>query len=137
MDNFRPIMIVAILAKIFKIILKDRLISYLKNIFSWRNNLASATNRSIVKTASELISGVVNGLDQDLSTIAYLCDRFEGFNCVSVDALIYKLEYFGIKSNILELFTSYLTNRLQNVNCEGNDSSHLVVRNGVLRGSII
>ena len=50
---------------------------------------------------------------------------------------ILKLKHYGIKDAEFEWFKSYLTNRTQNVNFDGNHSSMLPVTTGVPQGSIL
>lgn len=63
--------------------------------------------------------------------VTYLID------VVKHNFLLYKLEHYGIKRVTLSLFESYLTGKMQIVNCGGNASSPYYIRCRVPRGSLL
>lgn len=138
LDNFRPISIVPIFSKIFEILLKEKILSYLENKsilspvqFGFRKNF------STIKAILAVIDEVVEGLDNRLWTHANLCDLTKAFDCVNTDILLTKLEYYGFRNNILNLFRSYLTNRQQYVSIDDIESSLLPSLSGVPQGSVL
>lgn len=137
-DNYRPIAIIPVLSKIFEIILKNKLTSYLesKQLLS-RVQYGFRKNRSTLSAIADFIELIVDGLDKRRTSTAVMCDLTKAFDCVSSEILIQKLEYYGIRAKELCLFKSYLTNRRQCVVCDDKDSSVLSVENGVPQGSVL
>lgn len=137
-DNYRPIAIVPIIAKIFENIIKERLTVYLDS-----NNIISAQqfgfrrSSSTVKALLALIDSIVDGLDGGVPTHTVLCDLTKAFDCVNVDILLLKLQHYGIRGNVANLFKSYLSNRCQFVSFNGNVSDMRNVSCGVPQGSVL
>lgn len=137
-DNYRPIVIVPVLSKIFEIILKHKLVSYLESKQILSNvQFGFRKYKSTINAVAEVIDTVVAGLDQGFVTQAVMCDLTKAFDCVCIDILVSKLEHYGIRSKELLLFASYLSNRRQYVCCDGVESSILPTTNGVPQGSIL
>lgn len=70
-------------------------------------------------------------------TIATLCDLSKAFDVINHDILLTKLCRYGIRGTVNDWFKSYLSNRLQFVEINGNMSSCLPIRCGVPQGSIL
>lgn len=138
LDNFRPIAIVPVISKVFEILLKDKLLQYFesKSIlspcqFGFRNG------RSTVGALLAVLENIVEGLDCGMNIHATLCDLSKAFDCVDVNVLLFKLEYYGIRSKELNLFRSYLSDRMQYVSIGDSDSEILPVSAGVPQGSVL
>lgn len=138
LDNYRPIATVPIIGKTFEIIIKQRLVKYCedKSIFT-EAQYGFRKNKSTIKALLKLVDSVVEGLDGVTSTNATMCDLTKAFDCVNVEILTYKLEYYGIRGNMLKLLSSYLYNRQQYVSLNGSESGLLPIVNGVPQGSIL
>lgn len=137
-DNFRPISIIPILGKIFEILIRDRLVAYCEKYSVFNNcQYGFRKNKSTVKALLNLIDDVVEGLDEGVKTNAIMCDLTKAFDCVRPTILLQKLQYYGIRGNALNLFSSYLSNRQQFVSIQGVDSNILPILNGVPQGSVL
>ena len=64
-------------------------------------------------------------------------DLQKAFDTVNHSVLINKLEHYGIRLVGLDWFSSYLSNRKQNVSVNGATSYYLDVTCGVPQGSIL
>ena len=71
------------------------------------------------------------------NTCAIFLDLAKAFDSVSHDILLRKLEKYGIRGNVLELFKSYLSDRFQFVSLENSSSSLIRILFGVPQGSIL
>ena len=58
------------------------------------------------------------------------------FDTISHDILIHKLEHYGIRGTCNDWFESYLTNRVQYTEINGEKSRYLNINTGVPQGSI-
>lgn len=137
-DNYRPISIIPIFAKILEIILKKRLVNYLEtyNIlnccqFGFRNKC------STTKAVFKIVSDIVEGLEDGKHVAVSLCDLSKAFDCVAHELLVEKLSFYGIRGLPLDLFNSYLNNRQQCVAIDNFNSELLTIRHGVPQGSVL
>nr|CAI5850618.1 unnamed protein product [Callosobruchus analis] len=119
-DNFRPIAIEPIVSKILEILVNEKIVSYCghKSIitplqFGFRNG------KSTITALLQLVEIVVDCFDSRTEASLSLCDLSKAFDCVNTDILELKLEYYGLRSNVLDLLRSYLTNRQQFVEYGG------------------
>jgi Reverse transcriptase (RNA-dependent DNA polymerase). len=138
MENFRPIATVPVVSKLFEIIIKHRLTTYFesKHIFS-DAQYGFRKNRSTLKALTALVEAIVQGFDAGIHSNAKMCDLTKAFDCVNVDILLYKLDYYGVRGNMFDLLASYLTNRQQYVCVNDCESGLLTVESGVPQGSVL
>ena len=60
----------------------------------------------------------------------------KAFDTISHDIRIHKLEHYGIRGTCNDWFVSYLTNRFQYTEINGQNSMYLNINTGVPWGSI-
>jgi hypothetical protein len=70
-------------------------------------------------------------------TIAVFLDLAKAFDTVPHDALLETLSRYGIRGPVLDVFRSYLDNRLQSVKMNDQRSDPQVVRMGVPQGTVL
>lgn len=136
--NYRPISVLPVISKIFEKILHKRLLNYLNSFdflterqygFRAKNNTTAAT--------IDLIAKVRDNIDRKNVALGVFIDLKKAFDTVSHKLLLEKLENIGIKGNALQIFKSYLTNRLQIVKIDNIESKALPITYGVPQGSIL
>jgi len=66
-----------------------------------------------------------------------LLDFSNAFEKVSHRQLLQKLNFYGVRGNILDWITSFLTGRTQSVACSGGTSTPSNVLSGVPQGSVL
>ena len=64
-------------------------------------------------------------------------DLRKAFDTVNHEILLTKLEHYGIRGNVLDLFKSYLSNRRQCVTINGKSSESLEINCGVPQESVL
>ena len=84
-----------------------------------------------------LVERVSKAIDTGKIVIGLFLDIKKAFDTVDHDILINKLEYYGIRGNVLNWLKSYLENRKQYVHYSGYDSDKKTVTHGVPQGSIL
>ena len=138
LDNYRPVSIIPIFAKIFEKAIYSRLYSFLTAMnviydkqFGFRKNHSTthAINYSVNKILSEIESkNHVIGIFVDLS---------KAFDTIDHQKLLTKLEHYGIRGICHDLLKSYLTNRKQFTNFQQTLSDECSVEYGVPQGSVL
>ena len=83
---------------------------------------------------SELI---YKSMDASDLTLSIYIDFSKAFDTVPHNILLKKLEYYGIRGNLLDWFSSYLSNRSQRTLIEHQASGPLTTQLGVPQGSVL
>ncbi|GBP67676.1 Probable RNA-directed DNA polymerase from transposon BS [Eumeta japonica] len=77
-------------------------------------------------------------LGEDLrDAIGVFCDLSKAFDCVHHDTLIRKLHHYGATGRFLGLLESYLSDRIQRVDINGERSSGPAVNMDIPQGSVL
>lgn len=138
LQNYRPVSIVPIFSKIFESLILNQVSTFFES-----NNLLTdcqfgfRSNRSTTHAVQELIEEVLMAFERQESVSVLLFDLSKAFDCIPIDILINKLEYYGITGNVLSIFESYLCNRKQYVSIKGKTSTFKEVKSGVPQGSVL
>ena len=109
MNNYRPISVLNAISKVLERIVYDQLYNYLN-----KYNLLSKSQsgfRPIHSTATTLLDATTDWLismDQGNMNLVILLDLAKAFDTVTYDILIGKLSAYGVRSNSLLWFKSYL-----------------------------
>lgn len=80
---------------------------------------------------------IYSALDNSKMCSALFIDLAKAFDTVNHSLLLAKLEKYGIRGTPLKLFTSYLSDRIQQVVIEGNSSTCQIVKCGVPQGTVL
>lgn len=136
--NYRPIAICPVVAKVFETLLKERLLNFFKtNQIVNPRQFGFRQGYSTIDAVLRLLDDVVQGFDNGCRTEVTLCDLTKAFDCVSSDVLLEKLYSCGIRGVCYRLLRSYLCDRHQYVEVNGDRSGVLRVNHGVPQGSVI
>ena len=137
-SNYRPISLLPIPGKIFEDIIHKHISYHLED-----NSYLSSKQNGFRKGHSTL-DGIVNftsdifeSVNKGEYTLAAFIDLKKAFDTVNHNILLEKLNYAGIKNNLLKLIKNYLTNRSQRTICNGKLSEIQDITCGVPQGSIL
>lgn len=146
-NNYRPITLISIFAKIFEKAMYKRIIGFIDKFdIIKKEQFGFQKNKNTTLAASRLIQNVINSLNKKMVTVGIFFDMTKAFDFVSHRTLISKLEQLGIRGTPLKWLTSYLANRKQyveimSVNNRGHANLHKskqrVNSMGVPQGSIL
>ena len=138
LNNYRPISVIPVVSKVFEKIIYDQLYEYLndnkllsdcqsgfRSLHSTLTALLEATNSWSVNIDNGLLNGVV------------FIDPKKAFDTIDHEIIVRKMSYFGADHNTLKWFQSYLGNRSQMCNVNGNLSTARTITCGVPQGSIL
>ena len=126
LNNYRPISLVPIIAKVFEKLLYDRVESFIE-----KHNILSTTqygfrsNFSPEHTVLDVVSSCFDNIKDGHQTGLIMLDLKKAFDSVAHEILLQKLDHYGIRGKAFNLFSSYLSNRQQYVSMHGINSSTL------------
>lgn len=125
-------------SKLLEQVIADRLIDFFD-----RNNCVTQCqhgfrkNRSTTTALSKIMDTVLTALDRQECVQLTCCDLSRAFDTVDHGLLLDKLYYYGVRGNVHDLLSSYLSNRKQYVEILSKKSSMGAVERGVPQGSIL
>ncbi len=138
-ENYRPISLTCLVAKIFERIIKDELLLRINHQLDQRqhgflNNKSCTTN---MIDFSENLALSINDCHSMSTDIVYF-DFSKAFDSVHHDIILYKLKYrYGIDGRLLKFIKNYLCDRKQCIVLGNARSDYVPVISGVPQGSIL
>jgi len=137
-SNYRPIALLSLPSKLLERIVHSRLLSHvLSNSFLSLRQFgfrpASSTQEAILSATKDWHQY----LDRKSNVAAIFFDLSKAFDTVPHRGLISALSRIGVSGSLLRWFTSYLSDRRQQVVVDGSTSASSLVRSGVPQGSIL
>ena len=137
-DNYRPISLVSTIAKILEKIVAVKLTNYLEvNKLLYIYQFGFQKKLSTEHNLLHLTNYVSNALNKDDFCVGIFLDLKKAFDVVPHKILLKKLKKLGIKNNALDWFQSYLSNRSQCVDINGQISSPRTINISVMQGSVL
>ena len=137
-SNYRPISLISNIAKIFEKIVYNRLYKFLqKHKILSDLQFGFVKNKGTTDALSYISQRIYENLDKSKPMIATFLDLSKAFDTVNHDILLRKLNKYGIRGNVLDLFASYLFNRRQKVRLQNYTSKYRKISCGVPQGTIL
>ena len=136
--NYRPISLLSIYSKIFEKLIYFRVYAYLVkyNLISSKQ-FGFRSNHSCNHAIISLTEHVKKLLDNGHVVCGVFVDLEKAFDTVHHDILCDKLNAYGLRGKVNNLFKSYLSNRKQFVSLNGFESSKEDITCGVPQGSTL
>lgn len=132
--NYRPISIICNFCKAFEILLYEIIYAQINKIISIHQH-GFMKNRSTTTNLVQFTQTVSESLDEQIQTDVIYMDFSKAFDRLDHGLLLRKLSKIGFSSSLLQLFTSYLSERKQFVVCCGHQSVEYFATSGVPQGS--
>ncbi len=137
-NNYRPISLVMAFSKIIEKIVAIKLINHLEiNKLLTPQQFGFQRNLSTEHAILHLTNFVTEALNENKYAVGVFLDLQKAFDVVSHDILLEKLSCLGIKNEILGWFKSYLSDRVQCVDINGNLSTNKTINISVMQGSVL
>ena len=135
-DNYRPVSILNVIAKVYETILADQLYAYFEQIF-FRMLSAYRKKYGCEHVIVKLVDSWKKAMDNDQYVGTVLMDLSKAFDCIPHALLIAKMKAYGLSTNACKLMISYLTGRFQRVKISEFRSSWQPLKKGVPQGSCL
>ena len=135
--NAKPsISILSYFNLIFEKLLRDRLFDFLgKKIY--KKQFGFLPKHSTEQPVLDLKEHILENCSKKLISCILFLDLKKAFDSVSHKILLKKLHHYGVRGVALDLFTSYLSNRLQRTRIEDKVSALDLIEWGVPQGSVL
>ena len=136
--KYHPISLISVVSKVFEKLLNNRIVDHPENcgLFSdFQHGFRSS------RSTADLLTVVSDRIARDFiksgATRAVALDISKVFDRVWHAGLLHKLKFYGISGQILDLISSFLSNRWLRVVLDGKSSQEYPVNAGVPQGSIL
>lgn len=115
-SNFRPISVISNIAKIFKKIIKKKLLDFLEsnNLF-FKYQFGFRPSKDTDQAIDNVTKTIYTALEEGKKWATIYLDLTKAFDTVDHKILLNKMNSIGISGSALSLFTSHLNNRKQMV----------------------
>ena len=137
LTDCRPISALLCFSKILEKIMYNCVYNYLNDNNLFHKQFGFRRGHSTDHALIELINSIYDSFNQNKYTFGVFIDLSKAFDTVDHDILVDKLNIYGIKSNSLKWFSSYLSNRKQFKQAGAIKTSNLDIIFGVAQRSIL
>ena len=138
MDNYRPISLIKTFSKVLEKMVSLKLTNHLEiNKLIHHHQYGFQAKKSTEQHLIHVTNFIGQALNNGEFCVGIFLDFKKAFDTVSHSILLKKLKKFGIDDISLKWFASYLNNRKQCVDVNGNISSSKNIDISVLQGSIL
>ena len=135
-ENYRPISLLSLISKVLERCVFHNIQHH---VFQQINPCQHGfvPRKSCVTQLIEVFEQIGRKLDNSKQIDVIYLDMSKAFDKVSHAQLMHRLHEFGFRGNLLNWFSSYLSNRYQQTTIGGATSRPLAVTSGVPQGSIL
>lgn len=137
-QNYRPVSLTSILGKCMEKIIANQLREFLVS-----NSVIPNCQHGFVPKRS-VTTNLLNNLDiwskafdEGIPVDIVYIDFEKAFDRVPIERLLYKLEHYGVRGNLLRWIEDFLKNRCFRVRIDGELSENYPVLSGVPQGSVL
>ena len=137
-NNYRPISLTSICAKLMESILKDSLTIFLNDTkFLSNSQYGFRSGRSCTTQLIEVMNDFSTHFENKETVDIIYFDFKKAFDTVPHNRLLLKLKQAGIDGNVLKWVTDFLHDRKQRVVIDSASSTGINVESGVPQGSVL
>ena len=136
--NYRPVSLLSCVSKVMeRIIFKHVYNFFHKNNLFYKYQAGFLPGHSTVFQLLETYHTIVKSIDDGKFCCMVFCDLSKAFDRVWHKGLLFKLHTYGIRGNVFQWFTNYLSCRSQKVMFKDQLSSSASLNAGVPQGSVL
>ena len=139
LKNYRPVSNLPFISKILEKVVLGQLQQHLcNNDLLECNQSAYRKGHSVETAVLSVMDTLLTKSDEKLISLISLLDLSAAFDTLDHSILLRRLDYsFGIRGNVLNWFTSYVSQRFQSVIVNGSVSNPRPLLYGVPQGSVL
>ena len=131
-ENYRPASVLLIISKAYERVMHNQMSEYFNDIF---NPFLAAFRKGF--GCQSTVEDWRKALDNHECAAAVLMDMSKAFDCFPYGLLIDKLRAYGLASDAIDLLSSYLSDRVQQVRLGSHTSIWEKIIKGVPQGSVL
>ena len=137
-SNYRPISLTSIIGKVMETIIRNNLMKHMEtnNLFS-KEQHGFRKGGSCVTQLHEVLEDWTDKLDKKQEIDVIYFDFEKAFDRVPHKRLVIKLKGYGVQGNLLRWIENILSNRVQKVLVNGEESNPAPVTSGIPQGSVL
>ena len=137
-ENYRPVSLTSHLIKLFERVLRKNLIKHLEdnNLLS-DNQHAFRSGRSCLSQQLQHMDNILATLEEGMNIDVVYLDFSKAFDKVDHKILMKKVYQYGIRGKLHAWLKSFISNRYQQVMCDGTLSRKEKVISGVPQGTVL
>jgi hypothetical protein len=137
-DNYRPIALLSTLSKVLEKMVSVKLVNHLdRNKILYEHQYGFQRQKSTEHSIIHALNFINKAMNENKYSVGVFFDLKKAFDVCSHDILLMKLSRMGISGTALNWFRSYLENRSQKVDINGNLSNSRNIKISILQGSIL
>ena len=141
-DNTRPISLTSVIGKIFERLLAWNFLFHLKTFKNGefdikRNQFGFCENRSVNDNLTEVLHRIYTMLNAKKSCELILCDLSKAFDLMHHSTFLEDLKNVGVVGKHLNLWKSWLSERVQRVKVGSAISETVSLTSGCIQGSVV
>ena len=136
LSNYRPIPLLSVISKVFEKLISIRVMSFIEK-HSIPTQYGFRSESSTEFAILDIVSSCYETINDKLFTGLIVIDLKKAFDSVTHSILLQKLEHYGFRGNVFNLFSSYLSNRQQYVSVNNVNFSTQYIKYGVPQGSVL
>ena len=137
-DNYRPITLVNAFSKILEKIVYKKLSFHLEsNNLIYKHQYGFLRGKSTEHALLHILNKISTAFNENKFCVGVFLDLKKAFDTVPHDILLKKLKKLGISNTALSWFSSYLTDRTQKVEVNGDLSESKDLDMSVFQGTIL
>ena len=137
-NNYRRISVLPVLSKIFERHVSNAFLKYLQeNNLLYELQLGFRSGHSTETALIRITDEILLNMDKDEVTGLVFIDFRKVFDVIDHELLLKKLAIYGVSSESVTWFRSYLEGRRQSVKLGASTSEKLPVKRGVPQGSVL
>ena len=136
--NYHRVSLLSVVGKVFEKLANNRIIDHLEKCCLFSDfQYGFRSSRSTADLLTVVSDRIARAFSRSGATRAVALDIFKAFDRVWHAGLLHKLTSYGISGEILDLISSFLSNRWLQVVLDGKSSQEYPVNAGVAQGSIL
>ena len=137
-ENYQPISLLSPISKVLEQLLQPRMIKFCeKNSIISGNQYGFRSKRSCIDAIVSITEFIRTEIDRKFLGQACIIDLQKAFDTLDHNILLEKMEKYGYRGPIHDMMKSYLSDRWQYVDMNGEETNQKRITTGVPQGSIL